>query len=277
MADIYGSHFEFAGVSSRELGLIIANVNTSRSVSLGGPKEGVTIFSRAANKQYLIDDDYSSSPVSFEVEIITDSDKCIEFAERRKIEKWLFNHRDYRRLYLDIDDDVYGETYEYIDGEKKRNYLNCRFINPERVDGNGGVIGYKATLEADSNMFWQDAIVKTYTVNNSTEDASSNITLLVDTDLDEFIYPKVTIHIGSVGGDIIIFNNDDDSSRMTKFVGMSPMSSVIMKGEINYISDQYYLKFASRNFIRLVDGENTLTIKGNVQTIEFEYSARRFM
>ena len=112
MADIYGSHFEFAGVSSRELGLIIANVNTSRSVSLGGPKEGVTIFSRAANKQYLIDDDYSSSPV-------------------------LFNHRDYRRLYLDIDDDVYGETYEYIDGEKKRNYLNCRFINPERVDGNG--------------------------------------------------------------------------------------------------------------------------------------------
>ena len=150
-------------------------------------------------------------------------------------------------------------------------------INPERVDGNGGVVGYKATLEADSNMFWQDAIVKTYTVNNSTEDASSNITLLVDTDLDEFIYPKVTIHIGSVGGDIIIFNNDDDSSRMTKFVGMSPMSSVIMKGEINYINDQYYLKFANRNFIRLVDGENTLTIKGNVQTIEFEYSARRFM
>lgn len=277
MADIYGSHFEFAGTSSREYGLIIANVNTSRSVSLGGVKEGVTIFSRAANKQYLIDDDYSSSPVSFDVEIISDSDECIELAERRKIEKWLFSKRDYSRLYLDVDDDIYGETYEYVDGEKKRNYLNCRFINPERVEGNGGVIGYKTTLEADSNMFWQDAIVKTYSVNNGTADATSNITLLVDTDFDEFIYPKVTIHVGSVGGDIIIFNNDDDSTRMTKFVDMSPSSSVTMKGEINYVSGQYYQKFANRNFIRLVDGENTLTVRGNVQSIDFEYSARRFM
>lgn len=277
MADIYGSHFEFAGISSRRWGLILVNATTSRMVQLGGVKEGVTIFSKSAKKRYLIDDDYSSSPITFDIEIMTGSGRCLELVERRQIEKWLFNHRDYRKLYLDVSDDINGETYEYIDGVQKRNYLNCRLINPERVEGNGGIVGYKATLEADSNMFWQDAITKMYNVNNEESGVSASITVSVDTDLDEFIYPKVTIHVGSVGGDIIISNNSDDSSRLTRFIDMPPLSSVTMKGEINYVSGQYYLKFADRNFIRLLDGDNKLTVLGNVESIDFEYSARRSM
>ena len=275
MADIYGSHFEFAGVSSRLWGLIFVNLNTNRMVKLGGSKEGVTIFSRSTKKRYLIDDDYSSSPVTFDIEIITDTERCINPWDRRQIEKWLFNHRDYRKLYLDMADDCRAETYEYVDGVCKRNYLNCRFVNPERIEGNGGVIGYKATLEADSNMFWQDPVTKQFVLNG--EGNTNNITVDVDTDLDEFIYPQVTIQIGENGGDITIANHRDDSSRVTRFVDMSPLSSVTMKGEINYVSEQYYLKFADRNFIRLLDGENTFTILGDVASIEFEYSARRAM
>lgn len=277
MADMYGSHFEFSGISSRRWGLIIVNIDTKRMIQLGGDKKGVTIFSKSANKRYLIDDDYSSSPITFDVEIMTDSERCLELVERRQIEKWLFNHRDYRKLYMDSADDEYGETYEYIDGVRKRNYLNCRLINPQRIEGNGGIVGYQATLEADSNMFWQDPIVSKYAVNNGSNDASSSIIVKVDTDLDEFIYPRVTIQTGNVGGNIVIFNSYDDSSRMTRFIDMPPLSSVTMKGEINYVSGQYYLKFADRNFIRLLDGENTLTILGDVETIEFEYSARRSM
>lgn len=275
MADMYGAHFEFAGVSSREWDLIFVNLNTSRMVQLGGAKSGITVFSKSANKRYLIDDDYSDSPVTFDVEIMTESERCLDSWERRKIEKWLFNHRDYRRLYMDMIDDRRGETYEYIDGVCKRNYLNCRFINPERIEGNGGVVGYKATLEADSNMFWQDPVVKSFVLTEN--NAGSNITVEVDTDLNEFIYPRVTIIVGGNGGDITIVNNSDDSSRITKFVDMSPLSSVTMIGEINYVSGQYYLKFADRNFIRLLDGKNTFTILGDVSSIEFEYSARRSM
>lgn len=277
MADMYGSHFEFAGTSSRRWGLIFVTMEANRRTQLGGEKQGVAIFSKIANKRYLIDDDYSSSPVSFDIEIVTDSERCLDLTERRQIEKWLFNRSDYRKLYMDIADDKCGETYEYVDGELKRNYLNCRFVNPMRIEGNGGIVGYKATLEADSNMFWQEPIIRRYTVSNGADDASSNIVVKVDTDLDEFIYPRVTIHIGNVGGNIVIFNNDDDSSRMTRLLDMPPLSSVTMKGEINYVSGQYYLKFADRNFIRLLDGENTLTIFGDVETIEFEYSARRAM
>lgn len=275
MADIYGSHFEYGGVSSRLYDLIIVNADTSRVTQLSGEKESVTIFSRIANKRYLIDDDYSSSPITFDIEIMTDSDRCLEHAERRQIEKWLFNKRSYRKLYMDIADDERGETYEYVNGEQKRNYLNCRLVNPEKLEGNGGVVGYKATLEADSNMFWQDPIGQEFAVYNSSESASSNVTLTVDTDLEEYIYPKVTIQMGSSGGNVIIANNNDDSTRQTKFVGLGALATVVMNGELNYVSGQYYEKFADRNFIRLLDGENTFTITGDVATIKFEYSVRR--
>lgn len=275
MSDIYGSHFEYSGISSNDYGLIIGNVETSRQVMLSGSKSGVTIFSRSAKKRYLIDDDYSGSPISFEVEIITEDGQCLELAKRRDIEKWLFNHRDYRKLY--IEDGKEGETYEYVDGKKLRNYLNCRLINPEKLEYNGGIVGYKATLEADSNMYWQDETIKEFTVNNESEDTITNITVNVNTDLEEYIYPKVSITIGNSGGNIIIANNTDSSERQTQFIEIGAESTIIMNGELNFINEEYYEKFKHRNFIRLLDGENNLTIQGNVKSIKFEYCARRMM
>ena len=275
MADIYGSLFEYGGISSAQHGLIIVNVNTNRITNLYGQRESVTIFSKSANKLYLIDDDHSSSPLVFDIEIVTEDGRCLDKEERRQIEKWLFNRRSYRKLYIDISCDDRGETYEYVNGEQKRNYLNCRLINPEKLEGNGGIVGYKATLEADSQMFWQDPVEQSFTVNNSASSSSSNITVSIDTDLEEYVYPKVTIQMGSSGGEIIIINNDDDSTRQTKFVDIGANATIVMKGDLNYVSGQYYEKFSGRNFIRLLDGSNTLTIKGNVKTISFEYSARR--
>ena len=277
MADIYGSHFEFGGISSRQYDLVIANLNTSRWVQLSGAPEGVTIYNRNSNRKYLIDDDYSNSPVTFDIDIVTESSRTLEVAERRQIEKWLFNHRGYRRLYFDSADDLTGETYEFIDGALVRNYLNCRFVNPEKLEGNGGIIGYKVRLEADSNMFWQDEISKYFSVNNGAADISTTLTVNVDTDFYDYIYPKVTITVGSVGGNITVVNNSDDSSRQTTFVGMSPYSSVVMKGELNYVSGEYYSKFSGRNFIRLLDGENNFMVLGDIDSIKFEYAARRMM
>lgn len=277
MADIYGSHFEFGGITSRQYGLVIANLNTSRWTQLSGSSHGITIYNRNANRKYLIDDDYSDSPITFDIDIVTEGGRTLEVAEKRQIEKWLFNCRNYRRLYFDSADDLTGETYEFVNGIVVRNYLNCRFINPERIEGNGGTVGYKVSLEADSNMFWQDEVVKEFSVNNGASDISTTVVVDVDTDFYDYIYPKVTITVGSVGGNITVVNNSDDSSRQTTFVGMSPYSSVVMKGELNYVSGDYYSKFSGRNFIRLLDGENKFMVLGDIDKIKFEYAARRMM
>ena len=277
MADIYGSHFEFGGLSSRMYDLVFVNLNTSRWVQLAGTSDGVTIYNKGANKSYAIGDDHTKSPVVLEAEIATESCRCLDASEQRQIEKWLFGHKNFRKLYFDMADDPTAATYEIVDGKLYRNYLNCRMLSPERIEGNGGICGYKFQIVCDSNMFWQDAHTHNFSVNNGAPDVSTIITVPVDTDFREYIYPKVKITMGGAGGDITIVNNTDDSTRLTQFVGISPYATVIMKGELNYVSDQYYEKLATRNFIRLLDGENKLFVLGDVDSIEFEYSARRSM
>lgn len=277
MSDIYGSYFEFGGLSSRAYDLVFVNINTSRWTQLFGTSEGVTIYNKSANKAYVIGDDHTQSPVVIEAEIATKSCRCLDITEQRQIEKWLFGHRNYRKLYFDAADDPASAMYEVIDGKVYRNYLNCRLLCPERIEGNGGICGYKFQIVCDSNMFWQDAHTHSFSVNNGAQDVSTIITVPVDTDFLEYIYPKVTISMGHVGGDVTIVNNTDDSTRLTRLVGISPYAKVIMKGELNYVSGQYYEKLATRNFIRLLDGDNKFMILGDVDSIEFEYSARRSM
>lgn len=277
MADIYGSHFEFGGLSSRMYDLVFVNLNTSRWIQLAGNSESVTIYNKGANKAYVIGDDHTKSPVVLDAEITTESCRSLDISEQRQIEKWLFGHKNYRKLYFDMADDPTAATYEIVDGKLYRNYLNCRMLNPERIEGNGGICGYKFQIMCDSNMFWQDAHTHNFSVNNGAPDVSTIVTVPVDTDFREYIYPKVKITMGGTGGDITIVNNTDDSTRLTQFVGISPYATVIMKGELNYVSDQYYEKLATRNFIRLLDGENKLFVLGDVDSIEFEYSARRSM
>ena len=272
MADIYGAHFEYAGKQSRQYGLIIVNIETDRQIALGGNKTTTTIYNKVSKRRHIINDDYSDSALSFDLEIITENERPLELSERRTIENWLFAQNDYCKLYFD---DMYGETYEYVNGIRKRLYLSCRFVNPTKVEMGGSVIGYKATLEADSNMFWQDAVEYSFAINHETSSDSSIITVNVDSDINDYTYPEITIMAGETGGDMIICNNTDDSSRLTKFTDLPASAYIIMDGNLNYINGQYYDKFANRNFIRLLNGENKLTIIGDVHAIKISFSNRR--
>ena len=276
MAEIYGAHFDYSGTSSRRYGLMIANVETERLNQIAGTIQGITLFNKSSRRRYLIDDDYSDSPITIEVEIITDHQQTIDPYERRTIEKWLFNQTKYQKLYIDMADDSTGESFEYKDGEYKRLYLNCRFVNPGRLEYNGGIVGYKATLEADSNMWYQDKTTEIFTLNHEAANSNSMIDVVVDTDSKYFTYPKVTIRTGSIGGDVILSNYSDDSTRTTRFNELSANTRVILNGETNYISGQNYEKFYKQNFPRLLDGTNHIYITGNVKTIEFEFCNRRF-
>lgn len=277
MADIYGSHFEYAGTTSLRHGLIIANVETERFTQAYGEVESVSFFNKSNSRRHLIADNYANSPISIEVEILTDKQKPIDPSERRAIERWLFNRTKYEKFYLDMGDDSTGETFEYVDGVCKRLYLNCRFVNPKRLEYNGGIVGYSATLEADSGLWWQDSITKTYTLENESASDSSMITVNLDTDSRTFTYPKVTIQMGSAGGNITVANYTDDSTRTTRFIDLSASTRVILNGETNYISGQNYEKFYKQNFPRLLDGANSVYVTGAVNSITFEFNNRRFL
>ena len=271
MADIYGSHFTFGDVSSSMYGLVICNVDTSRFTKLYGDISGNTIYHKSAQKRYLISDEYADSPLTFDMEIATECGRTLDYEEYRKISKWLFNKSYYQKLYFDIDGEGFEDLVERVDGEPKRLYLNCRFVNPEKLEYNGGIVGFKCTIECDSNMFYQEETIKTFTLSTHPQ----TINIKIDTDLRGYTYPKVVIITGNTGGNISIINNSDISSRVTGFSDLSGNTLITMKGEINYISDDHYKDFTSPNFIRLLDGDNYLTITGDVISIRFEYQNRR--
>lgn len=280
MADIYGSHFSYGGVNSREYNLMIANIDSPRNVDLSGKISGVFVSNHS--QRYLVDNDFANFPVSYDIEFVKDDDCPLSFAEQRRLEKWLFNRSKFRKLYIDEEDDTLNQFSELIDGEEKRLYMNCRFINARRIENDGSVVGYYATLEADSGLWWQDAIQKSFVLDAT----PSNISVFVDSDYDGYIYPKVWINTGNSGGDVILSNATDSVTRLTKFVGLPANRTLMVDSDVNVValmtgSDQptnaAYDRFYYRNFPRLLDGRNIIHIEGDVTSVIFEYSNRRFL
>lgn len=275
--DIYGSHFEYAGVSSGRYGLIMANVNTERYIGLGGTTSSISVFDKHANVRYFIGDDYRDSQMVLDIDIITERETPLLKEEIREINRWLFYRGEYKKLYINRAYDEDNHFVEIIDGQEKRLYLNCRFLNPIKLEYNGGVVGFRVRLEADSNMFWQDPISAEVTINNPEQSSVKEIPLVVRTDGNMPIHPKVTITMGSAhGGDVEITNLSDMDSAVTGLVGLPKSGIIIIDSGVNKVNDQYYAKMSPAIFPRLVDGVNTIRIKGNVSKIKYEFQNRRY-
>ena len=266
--DFYGCHFEYAGQNSRKYNLVFANVETSRLTSLSGTISTVSQFSKKEKRNLYIATAYDDSPLQFEAEVV--SETPIDARTQREIEKWLFHRVEYRKLYMDLFDDIYAESYEIIDDSKRRFYLNCRMINPTKLEYNGGIIGYRFTIECDSGFLWQEPVTKTFT--------SGNITLYVDTDTNDYVYPRVTVVASGTGScSVTIINNTDNSQRHTALEGLTSGNVIILDGKTNYVSGSAYDNFTKKNFVRLLDGENRLTVSGNFSQITFEWQNMRYL
>lgn len=265
------SYFTYGDFDSEEYDLIFGHVNTSELANMAGQISTLSIFNKRNKARYYINDDYLNSPVSFEAEIVTLCATPLEDMDAYEIEKAIFNKRGYRKLY------VKGQSkFAIID--EHGSYLNCRLINPSRIySSRDQVIGFRFTVECDSLMFWQDPTEIIYTLNHTTTSQQSNITVKVDSDLDDYIYPKITVTMGGDGGDLTIINNTDDSTRLTKFVDLSSNLIIIVNGVNNTVSGQNYEKMANRNFVRLLPGSNGFTIKGEVKTIKYEFQNRKYI
>lgn len=275
--DLAGCHFTYANVSSRTYGLWFAHCDTSDYLSINGNTKSVTVFNSHENRQYFVADSYNSSPISIDVEFLVDTDRVLSVKEIRDIEKWLFNRNNYYKLYIDIADDCLAESYQIIDGREVPFYFNCRFTNPTKIQGFGGIVGFRARMECDSYLLWQDSITKTFSVGGTSSSSSNVVTINIDSDVEDYVYPKVTITMAQAGGDIYITNNSDDISRITSFKSLTGEIQLIMNSKLNYISGNNYMKFYDRNFIRLIPGTNNIGIVGAVSSITFEWENRRYL
>ena len=271
--NIYGCHFTYGGIDSNTYSLIIANVSTSRDERSAGGLTGEYIYRKSDKTFRLIGDSYRDSQMVFDIDIITDDEHALPSADRRAVEKWLFNKPTFRKFYIDESDDCLDESFEYIDGIKKRFYLMCRFVNPEKIDTGYGVVGYKVTMECDSPLMWQDEITVTHNLpsaNNGTFEID------IDTDTNDYTYPAVVITTGAGCETFSIYNQTDNASRATTFSGMTGGDVISMNGALGFVDSAHYPYFAGLNFIRLLDGKNVFTYSGDIASVQFTWNNRRF-
>lgn len=275
--DLAGCHFTYADISSREYSLWFAHCETSDYTAINGTTKSLTVFNSRGNRRYFVADSYTDSPVSIDVEFITDDDRTLSVQEIRNIERWLFNRKNYYKLFIDIADDCLAESYQIVDGIEKRFYFNCRFTNPTKIYGNGGTVGFKAKMECDSYVLWQEALDAEFEIGHTSASDSSVVSVNIDSEVDDYVYPKITITMAAAGGDISITNNTDDSTRITSFKSLTGEIEFTMNGNLNYISGDNYVKFYDRNFVRFIPGTNSISIVGAVDNIKFEWENRRYI
>ena len=277
MIDLYGSHFEFGGVSSRRYKLILTNVDTDRMTQVSGSIEGVTVFNKKTKRRLLIGNNYDNFPMTFDVNIVTDDDSVLGESEQREIERWLFNRSDYKKFYVDMADDYSCSSFNLVNGEIKRWYMKCRFLNAARLEYFGGVVGYRATMETDSGYLWQDTTSLTFTLDPSSA-YSDWVTINVDSDLDDYIYPYVTLLTGpQADNHVEIRNYDDHILREMEFLTLPANTLIEINGEINYVSPSVVNKLRSRSFPRLVNGRNIISVGTGVAEVNFRFNNRRML
>ena len=241
--------------------------------SVYGQQGRQTFYGRKARRNYMIDTTWDESPLVFSVEITRATPMSIE--EQRVVEQWLFNQISYKKFYIDPNDDDEDENSIIVNDEAKCLYLNCVFSNPTKLIYNGGVIGFSCTMECDSGFVWRDEIDHVFT------DPVGQISVYVDSDVSGFIYPKVTIAANNAGN-ITITNNTDSNTRQTVLNSIPAASTITMNGEINYIAISgltnpvAYNKFSGHKFIRLLKGENTLSVSGSINTMTLTWSDARY-
>lgn len=406
MFNLTECHFIYNDINSRTYDLVVAHIDSEEFRPVFGAKEGVYIFNKATKSRHIISDRYEDSPLMCEVEIVRCDGTPFNKTELREIERWLFTNSKYRKLYIDPVDDPLGETYEISNGQQVQTYLNCRFVNAEKIFGNGGVIGFRCDIETDSYLAWQDVTVGFYVANNPEKiveiggvtkhillgdplldgeigpddskfaldyytyrtlghhtlnesiallsakyncevtmdqiiacdmqfvesdyediinglkepevDAYDPQTILdiytsniaghagekkyvdpttgaivvdhnvrivpvsVDSDVDGYTYPVITIQTGSIGGDIEVTNT---SERVRPYL-MNSYRRFVLNTQPNteYVIDSTISSYSplgvdirSGEFPRLMNGDNTLNFAGNVRSIKIEWNNRRFL
>ena len=375
MVSLYGRHFIYKDIPSMKYRLMFGVVEAEPHRRISGSKVGAFVTNKAMKQRYLVNDDYSSSEITFEVELVTCDGSAIDLESLREIERWLFANSVFSPLYFAREDDPFSETTELVDGIQKRLYMNCRFLDAEKLEYNGGVVGFKCIMETDGMLMWQEPISmastlpREYKEGGETEqllagdvdfdgrvtlkdamaiqwnaqliemmyppefdekqmfvadiDRDGQVTLkdamaaqrmfeadmnfypvvkeywyynketgeteyymanyfdvMVDTDVDGYTYPVITLEIGNTGGDITIRNQSDGENgkdRYTSFVGLPPGITLEIDSRTHRVTEGCYTKMAKKYFPRLIDGMNHLIFTGDIVQCVVTWQNRRFM
>lgn len=138
-----------------------------------------------------------------------------------------------------------------------------------------GLHGWKCTCTLSSGWAFQDEIEITYT------DFTNDIIVPVDSDNGDYIYPSFTMIADNSSAKMNIqLKNKSDNSRAME-VDRVPANTVIsVLSDIGVITDDtsqsLYGFLKDQKFLRLVNGDNVISVKG-ITSLTIRYQNVRYI
>ena len=267
---LFVNNFEYDGINSAKYGLFFGHVDTERLKQICGNLEYNQVFYPSLNRQEIHGVNKDEFPLSFDLEII--SAEPISYWSAKEIKKWLFNSPTYKKLYASR---IKDKTIEKINGEEKRRYVECAFTNPEAMFYADGLHGWKCTCTLSSGWAFQDEIEITYT------DFTENITIPVDSDNGDYIYPTFTFVAGTTTNPVSpTIVNISDNNRVMEIKDIPAQTEVYVDSAVGIITDNtgtsLYPKLVDQKFLRLVNGDNVLNVSG-ISELTVKYQNVRYI
>lgn len=285
-------YFTYGDFNSRDFNLIFAHVETEPYNKTNGTLKVNAFYNKTNGTRYFTGYDATESPLSLEVEIVTDDASTLSMQDCKTIERKLFNSNIFKKLFVDISDVCDDDGYSMQNGEMQKLYLNCVLVNPERIVSGDGVVGYRCTVECDSGYAAYE-VTKRYEfddVYNNPIPHFHRIVVSVDSDVDDYTYPSIAIQTKDNASNIRVQNetallSEDDyvsfrvRENLTDYV--IGKVKIEMDGNTKMVTTDGeqlddHTEF-NRKFLRLVNGDNLIAVAGRVESFEIRWVNRRYL
>lgn len=142
-----------------------------------------------------------------------------------------------------------------------------------------GLHGWKCTCTLSSGWAFQDEIKLTYTFDDTT--VETEITIPVDSDNNDYIYPSFTMVADNSSAKMNIqLKNKSDNSRVMEIDGIPASTVISVLSDIGTIKDDtdqsLYSFLKDQKFLRLVNGDNIISVKG-IESLTIRYQNVRYI
>ena len=252
----YAKSFVYGGEVSESYNLQIASNETGTISSNGsGTVEIIQDFIFRKPVPYFYGVKYSSN-LSFPVTFFSPDE--ITALDASYIQKWLFGGSSYKNLAI-AQPDMEGIYFRTI------------FTDPQIIRSGNLIRGFSGMAVCDSQ--WVRTYPRTITYNYTSAPSGSSIVFYNNSHYEGYNKPNISFTMNASGGDISIVN-ESDSNREFKFTGLSAYEVITVNSDLGIITSSLgYRRLSNfnKNFMRLKDGVNNLSLTGAISQLNITY------
>lgn len=254
----YGSSFIYDGIPSENYDLRIFEFEPSN------PADGVVGGDASIMEEWLYRRDvpyfygrYYETP--FEFDFTVGSFNAIDGTTRNAIQRWLLGSPTYKELNI-VQDDISDVSFNVIFTQSTNKYV--------------GNLNYALSLHARCDRPWgvysPPILVKTY----SSGSVNESINYLNASSYGGYNKPTITFTMSSSASpNYFSIINTSENNRTFRFDNITPSEKITVdndKGIITSSASALRMSNFNKNFLRLIQGVNTLQVSGCV--VEFTLS-----